>query len=75
METVIDVQNLKKTFQSETALKDVSFSIKKGEIFGFLGPSGSGKTTTIKILTAQTEKTDGHVSLFGQSVDCMKKGS
>jgi len=57
METVIDVQHLKKDFNRETALQDVSFTIKKGEIFGFLGPSGSGKTTTIKILTAQTEKT------------------
>lgn len=56
MNAVIDVQHLKKTFNTETALQDVSFSIQKGEIFGFLGPSGSGKTTTIKILTAQTEK-------------------
>lgn len=72
METVIDVQHLKKDFNRETALQDVSFTIKKGEIFGFLGPSGSGKTTTIKILTAQTEKTAGHVSLFNQPAHEMK---
>ncbi|QDQ00415.1 ABC transporter ATP-binding protein [Lysinibacillus fusiformis] len=65
METVIDVQHLKKTFNKEIALQDVSFSIQKGEIFGFLGPSGSGKTTTIKILTAQTESSAGNISLFG----------
>ncbi|NOG27931.1 ABC transporter ATP-binding protein [Lysinibacillus fusiformis] len=66
MNAVIDVQHLKKIFNKETALQDVSFTIQKGEIFGFLGPSGSGKTTTIKILTAQTEKTAGNVLLFGQ---------
>lgn len=73
MNTVIEVQHLKKIFHKETALQDVSFKIQKGEIFGFLGPSGSGKTTTIKILTAQTDKTDGNVLLFGRSANEMKK--
>ncbi len=73
MNAVIDVQHLKKTFNKETALQDVSFTIQKGEIFGFLGPSGSGKTTTIKILTAQTEKTAGNVLLFGQPATGMKQ--
>ncbi len=69
---IIDVQHLKKVFNREAALQDVSFTIKKGEIFGFLGPSGSGKTTTIKILTAQTEKTAGEVSLFNRPASEMK---
>ncbi|MGR6906852.1 ATP-binding cassette domain-containing protein [Lysinibacillus sp. BSL11] len=73
MNAVIEVQNLKKTFNNETALQDVSFTIKKGEIFGFLGPSGSGKTTTIKILTAQTDKSEGKVLLFGQPASIMKQ--
>ncbi|MDM5246073.1 MULTISPECIES: ABC transporter ATP-binding protein [unclassified Lysinibacillus] len=73
MNAVIDVQHLKKTFNKEVALQDVSFTIQKGEIFGFLGPSGSGKTTTIKILTAQTEKTAGDVLLFGRPADEMKQ--
>jgi len=73
MNAVIEVQHLKKIFQKETALQDVSFKIQKGEIFGFLGPSGSGKTTTIKILTAQTDKTDGDVLLFGRPANEMKK--
>ncbi|CAM5433284.1 Bacitracin ABC transporter ATP-binding protein OS=Lysinibacillus sphaericus OX=1421 GN=LS41612_21485 PE=4 SV=1 [Lysinibacillus sphaericus] len=72
METVIDVQHLNKVFNRETALQDVSFTIKKGEIFGFLSGVGSGKTTTIKILTAQTEKTAGDVSLFNRPVSEMK---
>jgi len=73
MNAVIEVQHLKKIFHKETALQDVSFKIQKGEIFGFLGPSGSGKTTTIKILTAQTDKTDGDVLLFGRPANEMKK--
>ncbi|REK71573.1 ABC transporter ATP-binding protein [Paenibacillus paeoniae] len=65
MENVIEVNALEKFFSKERALKNVSFSVKKGEIFGFLGPSGSGKTTTIKILTAQLKPTSGSTSVFG----------
>lgn len=75
MTSVIEVQHLKKSFQSENALEDVSFSIEKGEIFGFLGPSGSGKTTTIKILTAQLEETGGSAYVLGQPAKEMKKSS
>ena len=62
MNAVIDVQHLKKIFNKETALQDVSFTIQKGEIFGFLGPSGSGKTTTIKMLSTIIKPDSG--SLF-----------
>ena len=75
MTSVIEVQHLKKSFQSENALEDVSFTIEKGEIFGFLGPSGSGKTTTIKILTAQLEETGGSAYVLGQPAKEMKKSS
>lgn len=64
MANIIEVQNLQMKFGKEEALKNVSFSIKKGEIFGFLGPSGSGKTTTIKILTAQLTQTNGQAFVF-----------
>ncbi|WP_332647640.1 ABC transporter ATP-binding protein [Lysinibacillus sp. 54212] len=74
MLVAIDVQNVKKTFGKFVALEDVSFSIKKGEIFGFLGPSGSGKTTMIKILTAQLERTAGQAHVLGMDAIEMKKG-
>lgn len=51
--TIIEVQGLKKKFKEQEALAGIDFSIREGEIFGFLGPSGSGKTTTINILTGQ----------------------
>ncbi|MED4071250.1 ABC transporter ATP-binding protein [Priestia endophytica] len=72
MENVIEVKNLVKSFGNKTALKDVSFSVKKGETIGFLGPSGSGKTTTIKILTAQLQPTGGDVKVFGTSLKKLK---
>ncbi|MDQ0214524.1 ABC-2 type transport system ATP-binding protein [Oikeobacillus pervagus] len=65
MENIIEVSGLVKMFSNQVALKDVSFTVKKGETFGFLGPSGSGKTTTIKILTAQLAQTDGEAIVFG----------
>lgn len=65
MDNIIEVSSLEKIFSNHHALVDVSFHVKKGEIFGFLGPSGSGKTTTIKILTAQLEATSGNVQVFG----------
>lgn len=69
---VISVQHVKKTFDKKEALKDVSFTIPKGEIFGFLGPSGSGKTTLIKILTAQLQATSGQVTVFEQDAKAMQ---
>ena len=52
-EQIVSMENVSIHFGSTKALKDVSFQIYKGEIFGFLGPSGAGKTTTIKLLTKQ----------------------
>lgn len=73
MTVAIDVNKVQKTFGKFVALEDVSFSINKGEIFGFLGPSGSGKTTMIKILTAQLERTAGHARVLGLDAIEMKK--
>ena len=70
---VIEVKGVQKTFGTFTALQNVSFTIQKGEIFGFLGPSGSGKTTMIKILTAQLEQTAGEANILGLPAVHMKK--
>lgn len=72
MENVIEVKKLVKSFENKIALKDVTFTIKKGETFGFLGPSGSGKTTTIKILTSQLQHTSGEVAVFGKPISKLK---
>ncbi len=64
-DNVIEVQNLTKRYGKTTAVKGISFSVARGEIFGLLGPNGSGKTTTILMLMGLTEITDGQVRLFG----------
>src|SRR5271154_4486998 len=66
METsMIRVENLVKRFGELAAVNDVSFDVKKGEIFAFLGPNGAGKTTTIKVLTTLLKPTSGTVFLNG----------
>lgn len=71
---LIDVRGLAKTFRigffrkKVEAVRDVSFDVRRGEIFGFLGPNGAGKTTTIKMLTGLIAPTGGEAFLFGQRV-------
>jgi ABC-2 type transport system ATP-binding protein len=62
---MIRVANLVKKYGSVTAVRDVSFEVKAGEIFAFLGPNGAGKTTTIKILTTLLRPTSGEVEVDG----------
>ncbi|MFC4402408.1 ABC transporter ATP-binding protein [Gracilibacillus xinjiangensis] len=64
MEQAIKVTGLRKVFGKHTAIEDISFDVKPGEIFGLLGPSGSGKTTTIKILTGELGQSAGEVSVL-----------
>ena len=63
---MIIVKNVTKKFGQKVALEEISFEVKKGEIFGFLGPSGSGKTTMIKILTGQLNADSGQTELLGK---------
>ena len=67
-ECAILVKSLYKTYDSFSALKNVSFSVKKGEIVGFLGPNGAGKTTTMNILTGCISYNSGVVKIFGIDV-------
>lgn len=62
---MIQVKNLSKKFGDITAVNDITFEVKTGEIFGFLGPNGAGKSTTIKILTTLLSPTEGQVTLNG----------
>ncbi|MDH7507154.1 MAG: ATP-binding cassette domain-containing protein [Candidatus Thermoplasmatota archaeon] len=68
---IIKTENLTKKFNNFTAVDNVSFTVKKGEIFGFLGPNGAGKTTTIKMLTTLLNPTDGYAEVAG--FDIIKK--
>ncbi|PAE15520.1 bacitracin ABC transporter ATP-binding protein [Virgibacillus sp. 7505] len=72
MDYALQVKELSKVFGQQRALQQVSFNVKKGEVFGFLGPSGSGKTTTVKILTGQLMQTAGEVYILGKPAAKMK---
>lgn len=65
---MIKVKNLTKKYGSISALDNVSFSVKKGEVVGFLGPNGAGKTTTMNILTGYLSSTSGTVSIDGYDI-------
>jgi len=63
---IIQTRELEKRFQDEVAVKDVTFNVPRGRIFGFIGPSGSGKTTTIRMLTGFYKPTNGEVFVLNQ---------
>ncbi len=65
---MIKVQNLTKQFSGHTAVDDISFEVKRGEIIGFLGPNGAGKTTTMRMLTGFLHPTRGSVEIAGCDV-------
>ncbi|MCI5222316.1 MAG: ABC transporter ATP-binding protein [Candidatus Electrothrix sp. AR4] len=65
MKTILQINNLRKTFADFTAVNNISLEVKAGEIFGFLGPNGAGKTTTIKILAGLLQPDSGTVTING----------
>ncbi|GAA0427879.1 daunorubicin resistance protein DrrA family ABC transporter ATP-binding protein [Lentibacillus halophilus] len=68
METIVEVNDLKKSYKDKEAVKGVNFSVEKGEIFGFLGPNGAGKSTTIDMLSTINRPTSGDAIINGFQV-------
>ncbi len=66
---MINVLNLNKSFVEKKVLDNLTFSISKGEIFGFLGPNGAGKTTTINILCGLLNADNGSIQIKGKTVN------
>ncbi|GBC83797.1 putative ABC transporter ATP-binding protein YbhF [bacterium HR11] len=64
-EWVIEVDGLTKRFGDVVAVEDLSFSVRRGEVFGLLGPNGAGKTTTIQLMLGLTTPTAGTIRVFG----------
>ena len=75
MENIIEINNLYKSFGEVRAVRDVSFKVKKGELFAFLGVNGAGKSTTISIMCGQLEKDGGSVVIGGKDIDKDPEGA
>ena len=69
METILTIENLHKRYGRIQALKNVSFEIQKGRVYGILGPNGSGKSTTLGIVLNVVNRTSGTYSWFGGKVE------
>lgn len=67
-ETILNIQQLSKSFGSVTAVNNIDLQVQAGEIFGFLGPNGAGKTTTIGMMLGLIQPTSGTINLFGQPI-------
>lgn len=70
MQTILQIEHLKKSFGRVEAVRDLSFEVKAGELFAFLGVNGAGKSTTIHILCGQLQKDGGRVTIDGQDLEC-----
>lgn len=66
---VLSMEGVCLSFGAKRVLDGLTFSVSRGECFGFLGPSGAGKTTTIKLLTRQLKKDSGRINLFGRPIE------
>lgn len=67
-EVTLEVISVKKTIRKREIIKDISFTVRKGEVFGFLGPNGAGKTTTIRMLVGLIKPTAGSIRICGYDV-------
>ena len=65
---MIEVKNLVKKYGDHTAVDHLSFTVEKGQIYGFLGPNGAGKSTTMNIMTGYLGATDGEVLINGHDI-------
>jgi ABC-2 type transport system ATP-binding protein len=70
--TIISVKNLVKNYGNFNAVKNISFDVYEGEIFGLLGPNGAGKSTTLEIIETLRDKTSGEIIVDGINLDTNK---
>jgi polar amino acid transport system ATP-binding protein len=65
---VINVENVQKSFGTIEVLKDISFSVHKGEVLGIIGPSGSGKSTLLRCITQLEQVSGGSIRVCGDTM-------
>ena len=69
-QSIIEVQNFRKTYGNFTAVEDISFKVEPGEIFGLLGPNGAGKTSILETLEGLREPNGGTIRVAGLDPSC-----
>ena len=74
-DNIIEIDSLNKRYGSLKAVNDLSFKVKRGELFAFLGVNGAGKSTTINIMCGQLSKDSGKVMIDGRDMDREAAGS
>jgi len=72
-ENIIEITSLTKRFKDVLAVDDLSFSIQRGDVFGFLGPNGAGKSTTIRMVLSLIAPTAGEIKIFGKTLTNHRK--
>ena len=65
---MIEVKNVTKKYGDTTAVDNISFDVKDGEVVGFLGPNGAGKSTTMNMITGFIEPTEGQIIVNGHDI-------
>jgi ABC-type multidrug transport system ATPase subunit len=73
MSAIIQVKNLSKDFKELKAVDDLSFTVEKGQVYGFLGQNGAGKSTTIRMLLTLVRPTNGHIEMFGMNLQTHRR--
>ncbi len=72
--STIEVSDLRKSYGNVDALRGISFSVERGQVFGLLGPNGAGKTTTVEILEGYRRRSGGEVRVLGQDPEQRDRG-
>jgi len=72
MSKAISIKNVRKTLGKQEILKDISFDVEVGDIFGYLGPNGAGKTTTIRILLGLFKVDSGTLEILGKNIESIE---
>lgn len=67
-DVVVELQNVTKKIKGKTIIDDLSFSVRRGEVYGFLGPNGAGKTTTIRMMVGLMSMTSGNIVIEGHNI-------
>src|SRR6476469_7139412 len=68
MQVIVNVTGLSKQFHHLTAVRDLSFSVQEGDVYGFLGQNGAGKSTTIRMLLTLIKPGSGEIEIFGMNL-------